>query len=462
MGGSNHSITHLEWPSIPRSALPPVSILLNQLAASEWLPADVLERHQLTQFTLLANWAWQHSPYFRQRLPAPGLAPWTMDRFREIPLLASDTYSENAESIDTESPLDHGGHTVFETSGSVGRPTRLRKTKLNGVFWEALTLREHLWQRRDFRGSLAISRAKVSDGNAPPIHTPDWGLPVSRTYASGPCQVVDVRKAVNLQAEWLCQFNPTYLLTYPTNLAGILECLADGNSRPLSHLRQVRTVAEAVSETLRERCLEVLGVGIADTYSSQEFGPIAFQCHEHQTYHVQAESLLVEVLGEDGHPCEPGEIGQIVVTDLHNFATPLIRYVIGDFAEVAPPCPCGRGLAAWKRIIGRTRNMAVHPEGFRFWPNLWPYSFRALAGVRQIQVIQTGLDLMHVIYVAPVPVTPEQRTAMEDKLIASIGYTYRFEFEHRTEFLDRSVGGKFEDFICRVPPEQIPKSGHSR
>ena len=77
-------------------------------------------------------------------------------------------------------------------------------------------------------------------------------------------------------------------------------------------------------------------------YSSQEVGYIALQCPENESYHIQAENVLVEILDDDGLPCEPGEVGRVVVTALHNLATPLLRYDIGDYAEVGSPCSCGR------------------------------------------------------------------------------------------------------------------------
>jgi len=61
-----------------------------------------------------------------------------------------------------------------------------------------------------------------------------------------------------------------------------------------------------------------------------------------------------------------GQVGRVVVTDLHNFATPLIRYDLGDYAEMADTCPCGRGLPALKRIMGRRRNMVRLPDGRSF------------------------------------------------------------------------------------------------
>jgi phenylacetate-CoA ligase len=59
------------------------------------------------------------------------------------------------------------------------------------------------------------------------------------------------------------------------------------------------------------------------------------------------------VLDQRGNPRGPGEVGRVVVTPLNNFAMPLIRYELGDTAEVGAPCACGRGLPVLTRILDR-------------------------------------------------------------------------------------------------------------
>ena len=118
-----------------------------------------------------------------------------------------------------------------------------------------------------------------------------------------------------------------------------------------------------------------------DTYSSQEVGVIAIECPQGDGYHAMSEGLVVEVLRDDGEPCAAGETGHVVVTDLTNFATPLIRYDLADLAEAAGPCACGRGLPRIRRILGRERNLLRLPDGRRFWPLVGAFEYRAGAPV---------------------------------------------------------------------------------
>ncbi|MCW5606054.1 MAG: hypothetical protein KIT18_16045, partial [Burkholderiales bacterium] len=139
----------------------------------------------------------------------------------------------------------------------------------------------------------------------------------------------------------------------------------------------------------------------------------------------------------------------IVVTALHNFAMPLVRYEIGDYAEVGPPCPCGRGLPVLKRIIGRARNMLVTRDGKRLWPAFGSRRLAQIAPVLQHQFVQKSHDMMEARLVTVSPLTPEQERELRDHILSRLpaGFSVRFAY---CESIPRSAGGKFEDFISEV------------
>lgn len=192
------------------------------------------------------------------------------------------------------------------------------------------------------------------------------------------------------------------------------------------------------------------GVNVVDMYSTQEVGYIALQCPDYDHYHVMAEDLLVEILDDEGRACEPGQIGKVVVTTLHNFAMPLLRYEVGDYAEVGEPCPCGRGLPVLKRILGRARNLFVLPDGRRRWPaiELDPATAGSLP-VSQFQVIQRTLHDVEVKLVAYRPLTPEEEAGLRSHVTEWAGYPFNVTFSY-VDNIPRSAGGKYEDFRCEV------------
>jgi phenylacetate-CoA ligase len=109
---------------------------------------------------------------------------------------------------------------------------------------------------------------------------------------------------------------------------------------------------------------------VYERYATMETGLVAHECVEARTLHVPAEGIVVEIVRADGSPAAPGETGDVVITTLHNTATPLIRYRVGDRA-IAPdraPCACGRGLPVFGRVVGRTNDILVTGRGGQITP----------------------------------------------------------------------------------------------
>ena len=131
-----------------------------------------------------------------------------------------------------------------------------------------------------------------------------------------------------------------------------------------------------------------------DKYGSREFSGIAYQCEQQNGYHIVAENYIVEIL-KDGQPVKPNETGEVVITDLNNKCTPLIRYKIGDLAVAADnqPCKCGRGLPKIKKIQGRVQSIITTPEGNYIPGTFFGHFFKEYYYcIKQYQVIQMTLN----------------------------------------------------------------------
>ncbi len=208
-------------------------------------------------------------------------------------------------------------------------------------------------------------------------------------------------------------------------------------------LRQVATFSDLLRPETRAACREAWGVPVADTYSSAEIGYIALQCPESENYHIQSESVYVEIINEAGQAYAPGEVGRVIATPLHNFAMPLLRYHSGDLAEVGE-CSCGRGLPVIRRIMGRTRSTVTLPSGEQLYP-----SFQDLlidfAMVRQFQIRRFERGSIEVRLVVTRPLTAGEVAAFEGEMHARFQYPFAVAISYHDE-LARSDSGKFHDF----------------
>lgn len=448
------SVGGIAWPAIPDPVAANLLAMLSQLEESQWWRPEELMQRQLWQFGLLARHASQQSSFFRERFGKAGLdaaQTWTPESFSRIPLLTRAELMQQAEQIFCRAlPPNHGGAHKVQSSGSTGQMITVLRTDVTQLFWLALAMREHLWHERDFSATLAVIKAMTPTLDDPTDAAKlGWGHPTTLLFDTGPSYSQPLSMDVARQVAWLARIAPKYLLTYPSNLSALLDRYESGAAPPTS-LKQIRTVGETLHPGLRERCKQLGDIEIVDMYSSQEAGLIALQCPVSGLYHIQSESLIVEVLDDEGQPCEPGEIGRIVITDLHNFATPLIRYEIRDYAEVGPICPCGRGLPTLSRIMGRRRNMVVFPDGRKHWPLVGAYRFREVADIKQYQAIQHSLDDVEIRLVVDAPLAQTQEAQLTALIHNALGHTFPLRFSYFKQELPKTQGGKFEEFISLV------------
>ena len=453
---SKSAIEGVAWPALPGRDGMIMLAVLQQLEYSQWWPEQALTTFQMHQLHALLSHAAATVPFYRDRLTQAGFDPssaLTPELWRDIPILSRDEVQRAGTRLHSESvPEAHGKVHKVTTSGSTGKPIQALGTHLSNVYWKAFTVREILWHCRDLNARHATVRHIKSGGARYPDGATQkfWGPEVTPVFRTGPSAFLDISSTnAAEQADWLVRQNPDYLLIYPSALVQLARhCIANGIRFP--KLREARTVSEIVHPEVRAAAREAWDVKVVDMYSANEIGYMALQCPIHDHYHLQSESCMVEVLGAHGRPCQPGEVGRVVVTPLHNFASPLIRYDILDLAEVGPPCSCGRGLPVINRIIGRVRNMLMLPEGGRL-----PSSTALLAcigdrPVKQFQFVQTALDTLDAKLVVERPLSEAEEAGIKDDVRRHLGFPFKLTFQY-VDHIPRGPSGKFEDFRCEVP-----------
>lgn len=444
----------LEWPRLPSHRGCAILAILYQLEQTQWWSPDRLLRAQMQQLAKVLAHAQRTVPFYQRHLAGLDSAVYrdfSLGAWRKIPLLTrSDIQNHADELVSKDVPESHGDITEMFTSGSTGRPIRSLRTQLFELFWAAFTVRDHLWHKRDFSLKLAAIResakgkAQYPDGEL----SGKWGWASGAIFDTGPCVSLNVTTTAAQQAEWLHRQQPDYLLTHPSIVDRLARyCLK--NDVRLPNLRQVLTLSEVLRPTTRDICREAWNATVCDSYSSREAGYIALQCPDRNGYHVQSEGALVELINEDGEPCRPGEVGRVVITSLHNFAMPLIRYDIGDRAEVGAPCRCERGLPVIERVLGREQNMLVLPDGEVRWPLLSAADIRSLleiAPIYRYQFVQHAVDRIEIRLEMDSDPDPEKRACIEAWVRDKFEFPFAVEVTTAND-LEPHASGKFFDFV---------------
>ena len=413
-------------------------------------PSSLVET-QLHQARRVAVHAHRTVPAYAEPLAEVAHLPperLDLDAWRRIPTISRARAQAAGDAmLSAEPPPGHAAVGRSSTSGSTGRPLTIRTTAASRAVNQALALRYDAWFRRDHSAKAAFITNVLEQGSADPPHgrrAESWAPGV----ATGPGAVLTLSATVAEQVAWLKREKPKYLSTFSSNaLALARRCEQTGDAIP--GLELVSVSSEPATPELRAACARALGVRVSATYSANETGALGFECPDRGSFHVQSENVLLEVLDDAGAPCEPGQTGRVVVTTLHNLAMPLVRYEIGDYAEVGPPCACGRPHPVLKRIAGRARNMLTLPSGEQVWPYFRIDRLVGLKKLRQWQLVQRARDHVHVSVVADSDLSANEVAEIQSAVNEFVPEPIAVSVE-RVAAIARQPGGKFEEFVNLV------------
>ncbi|MDX2346464.1 MAG: hypothetical protein QNK11_06320 [Legionella sp.] len=356
--------------------------------------------------------------------------------------------------VSNQIPAAHGDTYAMQTSGSTGEVVRILGTGFTRLFYDALMLREHRWHARDLKQKLLAIRWLNLDIAQPPNvqYQTTWGPPIDTYQQTGPSVLMNIASPTALQVEALVQHNPYYLTTYPSQLAALARyCLA--HEIKLPNLHEVRTVGEMLTEKQINLVKHAWpSVKITDIYSCIEIGSIAHQCPEYHQYHVNLEHVYLEIVDKHNQPCAIGEPGRVLVTSLMNYATPLIRYELGDYAAWGEPCACGRTLPVLQHILGRKRNRLILPNGESRFPYMGEHEdVYQIAPIRiqKFQFVQHTVDKIEIKVVTPDRATSTQSEAIVAFYQKIFGAHFKIRINYQDE-IKAGPTGKFEEFISYV------------
>lgn len=251
-------------------------------------------------------------------------------------------------------------------------------------------------------------------------------------------------------AKIINKFKPKIINSYSSSIFTFAEYIHN-NKIELYKPNAILTTADMISEQKRNFVRDVFNCELLDYYSGRETSFQAAECPEHNGYHMAIENAVVEFL-KDGKPVSPGEPGKIVITDLTNYATPLIRYEIGDIGIPSDEnCSCGIKLPLMKSVKGRILDNIITPDG----KNIGGVFFRTIiakynfSGIKRYQIIQTEINqlLMKIV------IDKRLNKVEFDKLLKVLKSYFGEDMEIKVVFVDKikpNKSGKFIPVISKI------------
>jgi phenylacetate-CoA ligase len=407
-----------------------------QLRRTQWAdPAD-LKAYQERRLRELVGHAYRHVPFYRARMDAAGVKPEdvrTLEDLGKLPFLSKTDIRENLY-FDLMSD-NHDKREIYRitTSGSTGEPLVMYADRVQLELRWAATLRSQEWAGYRFGDRCARLWHQTIGMSPMQVFKEKFDAWFTRRLFIPAYEMSDenIRSFVRKMEGW----RPAFVDGYAESFNFLSTYLKHSELKGLK-LRGMMSSAQSLPAHSREKIEASFGCRVFDKYGSREFSGIAYECDAHEGHHVVAELYLVEVLKE-GRPCAPGEIGEIVITDLNNFCMPLIRYRIGDLAvamDPSRPCLCGRSAPRIGEIQGRTQSIIMGTHG-RYLPGtFFAHVFKDFDHVvRQYQIVQEKRDRLSLVIIKGPQFTEEGLGQILEELKRYVGADMHID----VEFTDR-------------------------
>jgi len=373
-----------------------------------------------------------------------------LDGWLDVPVLKrQDAVSLGDELVSQDVPETHGKIRKGTTSGSTGMAFAFSVSQFHHTMLGCITTRYHRWHNFDYRRSFASIRSGILGIASWPEgdQRASWAHFALRPENPGQYYHLNINTPIERQIEWLQRIKPDYLQTYPSNARALALAIKEG-AAPLNFCG-ILTYAEMLTPENRAIISHVFGCHLADCYSSNECGFIALQSPLSDNWLVQSEVTYLEILDGQDQPCEPGEMGRVVVTPLHNYAHPLIRYDLGDYATLGTEDASGLPFPVLTNIHGRIRNMFKFPGDVLIQPDFKPISIHRFLNPKQWQVAQIGDTTLEIRVVPGDDPSKMDTEGMDQYIRALLGMDLTINYKLVPELTNPRTG-KHEDYICEI------------
>jgi phenylacetate-CoA ligase len=362
------------------------------LKKSQWYGRDQLLDIQFAKIKALLHHAYEHVPFYQRTFQNMGATPHDIDSLEDysrLPMIDKDTIRTNKDDMVAR---DHVGRTMSKaTGGSTGQPLQFEYTRTSYEWRTATRMRGYEWG-----GCYEGEKVGLIWGTAigePPLkqRAKEWLHHALLRQKYFNAFLFDDR-VIDDVCRQLKRFAPEVIVAYTTPMYNFAVSLRDRGIDP-PRFRSVITAAEKVQRYQREVIEDAFGCKVFNSYGSREFMLIASECDAHNGLHVNAENLCVEIV-HDNPRLDPGGPGELVVTDLHNYGMPFLRYKIGDLGvpSTTNVCGCGRGLPMIDDVEGRLLDMILTPEGRMVPGEFFPHLVKEFSEIKKFQVVQNERD----------------------------------------------------------------------
>ena len=382
-----------------------------QLQKEQFLPPDEIEALNWSRTQALLQYAFNHVPYYRRRFTEASCVPQdikTQEDFSRLPVLTRKDLMDNFDELLSDE-VSLNDVKLSTTGGSSGTPAKVYHPKkeiraANGWrmlgWWNISPAADCASVYRDIRNSLT---ARI-------MHFLQW-FPTKQLLLD----------ATSFTEKDMRHFLDDFIRVHPEVLHGYVGAMDNLAEYVLDHDIQlpppkVIWVTSAPITPVQQKKIEnAFHAPVYDQYGCCEIYWLAAECPARNGLHMFYDTKRLEFLDDNNCPVPNGTYGNIAITDLQNYAFPLIRYLNGDRGRrLDKHCTCGCNLPLMDKVKGRVSETFTLPSKTRlngeFLTTLFDNTPEA---VKQFQVHQLA-DASIVIRVIPNDAYPNLHETLEN------------------------------------------------
>lgn len=355
---------------------------LMRLRRNQWLEPSELQKIQRKKLRAILQYAYHDIGFYHEKFKAAGIKPDDIRTINDLPKLPITTKSEIREGFRRgnifRKGLDLSKCKLAKTSGSSGDPMTIIYDEKAEDFQKAVAVRSFMEAGGHF-GDKWVMVTSPQRAAAKKRWFQQFGL-LSPIYLS-------LFDSADTHVSMLQKIKPDVIEGYSSSIFLMAKAIQEKGVSDIKP-RVVIGTAEVLSDEVREFINSTFGLKMFDQFGGVEVGRSAWECEEHNGYHMDVDALAMEFVKNNEHVA-PGERGRLLYTNLYNYAMPLIRYDVGDVCVPSDElCPCGRGLPLIKHIEGRVDDFVTTSSGRVFSPIIWTIIMRAIPGIAKYKIVQ--------------------------------------------------------------------------
>jgi phenylacetate-CoA ligase len=436
----------------------PVRAELEFLRSIECKSPEEILVIQTERITKLLLHAWEHTDYYKEVLSDTGVVingKVRLDRFEEIPILTKEIIRQQGDRLRAKFLPSGRKPYMNRTGGSTGEPTVYWQ---DNYYWD-VNVATKLYHFETHGKQLGELEMKIWGSDRDIVHdTTGW-----TTKAKAFLYNRHVRACARLSDEDIGCILKDINQLKPRTIWGYTDCIYTIAGYILRTEQSVHSPAAlfggggTLFPHMRETIQEAFDAPMINMYGSREMGDVACECEKQVGLHVSSHSHRVEIVDVQDRSVIDQD-GDIIVTSLHNYAMPFIRYRIGDRGRLTDKqCICGRGFPLLESVLGRSMESFVTAQGAVVSPI---YLITVLGAAldpdlfRKFQLVQD--DTFHVTLkvivdpkVSPKQVHPHLSSAVE-KISSVMGKSCNVS-QQIVDDIPPTDSGKYLYTVCKVP-----------